>query len=59
MDQRLILYKLQKYQNKLESGTGDTSMYNAKIEYYQDEDEPHSFKECLKKQFIYRNLIYC
>ena len=26
-----------------------------KIEYYQDEEEPHSFKDCLKKQFIYRN----
>ena len=35
MDHDIILYKLQKYQTKLESGTGDTSMYNAKIEYYQ------------------------
>jgi hypothetical protein len=35
MDQRLILYKLQKYQNKLESGNGDKSIYDAKIEYYQ------------------------
>ena len=35
MDHDLILYKLQKYQNKLESGAGDKTMYNAKIEYYQ------------------------
>jgi hypothetical protein len=36
MDRNLILYKLQKYQNKLENGTGDLNMYNAKIEFYKD-----------------------
>jgi hypothetical protein len=35
MDPNIILYKLQKYQNKLESGTGEKSIYDAKIEYYQ------------------------
>jgi hypothetical protein len=30
------LYKLQKYQTKLESGTGDKSFYNAKVQFYQD-----------------------
>ena len=36
MDKNLILYKLQKYQTKLESGTGDKSFYNAKVQFYQD-----------------------
>ena len=35
MDYDTIVYKLQKYQNKLEHGLGDKTMYNAKIEYYQ------------------------
>jgi hypothetical protein len=36
MDRNLILYKLQKYQTKLENGTGDLNMYNAKIEFYEN-----------------------
>jgi len=35
MDKNLILYKLQKYQNKLENGTGDKTLYGAKVQYYQ------------------------
>jgi hypothetical protein len=35
MDPNIILYKLQKYQNKLKSGTGDIILYNAKIQFYQ------------------------
>jgi hypothetical protein len=35
MDYDTIVYKLQKYQNKLENGTGDKLMYNAKVQFYQ------------------------
>jgi hypothetical protein len=50
MDHNIILYKLQKYQNKLKNGTGDKNMYNTKIQFYRNKLGQDEYYFCRKEK---------